>query len=137
MQRRVYYPDAPAEAWFEMPVSSALFRHAQGNALFDTGCHPDAAIDGAARWGAHARYSEPIFTPEEAVTHQLARAGLVAGDIDLVICSHLHYDHCGCNAFFANATISFTLLAGNDGCTSRMPGARPTIATAVSSVFTS
>ena len=105
MPRQIYYPDAAADEWFEMPVSSALFRHAQGNALFDTGCHPDAAIDGAARWGAHARYSEPIFTPEEAVTHQLAQAGLVAGDIDLVICSHLHYDHCGCNAFFTNATM--------------------------------
>ena len=26
-------------------------------------------------------------------------------DIDVVVCSHLHPDHCGCNAFFPRATI--------------------------------
>jgi glyoxylase-like metal-dependent hydrolase (beta-lactamase superfamily II) len=105
MPRHIYYPDAPADIWFEMPVSCALFRHGQGNALFDTGCHPDAARDGEARWGAHARYSEPIFAPQDAVIGQLSLVGLAAADIDLVICSHLHYDHCGCNAFFTNATV--------------------------------
>jgi len=105
MPRHIYYPDAPHEEWFEMPVSCALFKHKQGNALFDTGCHPDAAINGEARWGDHARYSEPIFNPQDAVISQLPATGLAADDIDLVICSHLHYDHCGCNAFFTRATV--------------------------------
>jgi glyoxylase-like metal-dependent hydrolase (beta-lactamase superfamily II) len=105
MPRHIYYPGTPAEDWFEMPVSCALFRHKQGIALFDTGCHPDAAIDGKARWGDHALYSEPIFDSQDAVIGQLGVIGLSAADIDVVICSHLHYDHCGCNAFFTGATI--------------------------------
>jgi glyoxylase-like metal-dependent hydrolase (beta-lactamase superfamily II) len=105
MRRRGYYPAAAREETFELPVSCALFKHPQANALFDTGCHPDAAEHGEARWGAQAGYSVPIFRPEEAVVGQLARAGLTADDIDLVICSHLHYDHCGCNAFFRRATM--------------------------------
>ena len=36
---------------------------------------------------------------------QLPKLGLTAQDVDLVICSHLHYDHCGCNAFFDRATV--------------------------------
>ena len=106
MPRIVYYPDARPEDWFDMPVSCALFRHTQGVALFDTGCHPDAADHGEGRWGRSAvRYSKPIFRPEDAVIGQLPQAGLTAGDIDVVICSHLHYDHCGCNAFFERATV--------------------------------
>jgi N-acyl homoserine lactone hydrolase len=105
MRRRGYYPDAAREETFELPVSCALFKHAQGNALFDTGCHPDAAENAEARWGAHARFSAPIFRAEEAVVGQLALAGLGADDVDVVICSHLHYDHCGCNAFFPRATV--------------------------------
>jgi glyoxylase-like metal-dependent hydrolase (beta-lactamase superfamily II) len=106
MPRMVYYPDARREDWFDMPVSCALFRHTQGVALFDTGCHPDAADHGEGRWGrSAARYSKPIFRREDAVIGQLPQAGLTAEDVDLVICSHLHYDHCGCNAFFARATV--------------------------------
>jgi len=106
MPRAVYYPEARSEEWFEMPVSCALFRHPQGVALFDTGCHPDAADDGENRWGrSAARYSKPIFRREDAVVGQLPQAGLTARDVDLVICSHLHYDHCGCNGFFDRATV--------------------------------
>jgi len=105
MPRAAYYPDADPDDWLEMPVSCALFRHAQGVALFDTGCHPDAADDGEGRWGDGARRSKPIFRPEEAVVSQLLKAGVTAEDVDLVICSHLHYDHCGCNAFFHRATV--------------------------------
>jgi glyoxylase-like metal-dependent hydrolase (beta-lactamase superfamily II) len=105
MPRRVYFPDAVGREMFDLPVSCALFRHAQGNALFDTGCHPDAAVDADARWGLNAAYSPPVFAPEDAVIGQLHLAGLQASDVDLVICSHLHYDHCGCNAFFDRATM--------------------------------
>jgi N-acyl homoserine lactone hydrolase len=105
MPRAAYYPDARPEDWFEMPVSCALFRHAQGVALFDTGCHPDAAEDGEGRWGDAARRAKPIFRPEDAVVGQLLKAGVTAEDVDLVICSHLHFDHCGCNAFFRRATV--------------------------------
>jgi len=105
MRRGVYYPGAAREETIELPVSCTLLKHEQGNVLFDTGCSPQAAIDPVARWGGVARAMQPIFAPEQAVVHQLELAGLLPDDIDLVICSHLHPDHCGCNEHFTRATI--------------------------------
>src|SRR5262249_48348803 len=36
---------------------------------------------------------------------ELARLGLRPEDVDLVVNSHLHPDHCGCNAYFARASV--------------------------------
>jgi len=105
MRRFLYYPDAPREETIDLPVSCALFKHPQGNVLFDTGCHPSVADDAEGRWGSLARALVPIFEAREAVTAQLPLAGLAADDIDVVICSHLHLDHCGCNGFFRKATV--------------------------------
>ncbi len=105
MRKAVFYPDAPADERIDLPVWSFLLRHRQGNVLFDTGCHPATATDAAARWGGMAQKVEPIHEPSENVVAQLSLAGLRADDIELVICSHLHPDHCGCNVFFPRATL--------------------------------
>src|SRR5665213_3036303 len=83
---------------------SVLLRHAEGNVLFDTGCHPLVAENPEARWGALARLMTPIMPQGEHVVHGLKAIGVEPDDIDVVICSHLHPDHCGCNAFFKRAT---------------------------------
>ena len=105
MRRSVFDPSAPREETFELPVSCALIRHHGGNVLFDTGCNPQAAIAPEARWGGLARLMTPIFTPDDTVDAQLPLLGLSANDIDIVVCSHLHPDHCGCNDRFRRATI--------------------------------
>lgn len=105
MRRSVYYPGAPREEMFSLPVSCVLLKHEQGNVLFDTGCSPQAATDPEGRWGPLARAMMPTFEPQDAVIGQLPLAGLEANDIDVVICSHLHPDHCGCNAYFTRATV--------------------------------
>lgn len=105
MRRSVYYPDAAREETLELPVSCALLKHAQGVVLFDTGCHPSVATNAEARWGSLARLLPPIFAEQEAVVSQLPLAGVQASDVDVVVCSHLHPDHCGCNVFFPHATV--------------------------------
>jgi N-acyl homoserine lactone hydrolase len=105
MRRSVFVPGVAKEETFELPVSCTLLRHRQGNVLFDTGCAPEAAIDPQARWGGVARFMTPIFTPDDTVVAQLPKLGLSPEDIDVVVCSHLHPDHCGCNAHFRRATI--------------------------------
>jgi glyoxylase-like metal-dependent hydrolase (beta-lactamase superfamily II) len=105
MRRSVYDPSAPREETFELPVSCGLIRHPQGNVLFDTGCNPQAAIEPEARWGGLARLMTPIFSAGDTVDAQLKLLGLGADDIDIVVCSHLHPDHCGCNDRFRRATI--------------------------------
>ncbi len=105
MRKSVYYPSAEKGETFELPVLCTLLKHAHGNVLFDTGCSPAAATDAEGRWGGVAKAMMPIFKPEDAVVGQLAKAGLGADDIDVVVCSHLHPDHCGCNEHFRKATI--------------------------------
>lgn len=104
MRKSVYAPDVDRAEMIEMPVSSVLLRHAQGNVLFDTGCHPSVAKDPEARWGGLARMMVPIMPEGEHVVSGLAAIGIEPDDIDVVVCSHLHPDHCGCNAFFKRAT---------------------------------
>ena len=105
MRRSVYYPAADRSETMDLPVSCALLKHQQGLVLFDTGCHPSVATQAEARWGSLAHLMVPIFAEQDAVISQLPLAGVAADDIDVVICSHLHPDHCGCNVFFPRATV--------------------------------
>ncbi|CUX56839.1 N-acyl homoserine lactonase family protein [Agrobacterium deltaense] len=105
MRRSIFVAGAAKEETIELPVHATLMRHTRGNVLFDSGCNPDAAIDAPARWGGLSKVMTPIFSPEQTVVHQLDAIGLQPDDIDVVICSHLHPDHCGCNSYFRKATI--------------------------------
>ncbi len=105
MRKSIYLPDADRSEMIELPVSSVLLRDARGNVLFDTGCHPSVVHDADARWGKLAKLIEPIMGPDDNVIAGLAALGLEPGDIDVVVCSHLHPDHCGCNQFFTKATV--------------------------------
>ena len=105
IRKSIYLPDADKSEMIELPVTCVLLRHAQGNVLFDTGCHPSVAENPQARWGAVAKLMQPIMPPGEHVLSSLAGVGLKAEDVDVVVCSHLHPDHCGCNAFFKRATV--------------------------------
>jgi N-acyl homoserine lactone hydrolase len=105
MKKSVYLPDAERGEMLELPVSCFLLRHTQGNVLFDTGCHPSTEQDAEGRWGAMAKAMTPISAPGDNVVAQLHAIGYAPGDIDLVVNSHFHSDHCGCNEFFKQATV--------------------------------
>ena len=104
MRKSIYLPDADRSETIEIPVSCALLRHPQGNVLFDTGCHPSVPGDPEARWGGLARFMVPIMKSGDNVIAALGTIGMAADDVDVVVCSHLHPDHCGCNTFFKRAT---------------------------------
>lgn len=105
MRKSVYVPDAERHETIDIPVSCYLLRHAQGNVLFDTGCHPSTADNAEARWGGMAKVMAPISKHDENVIDQLKLVGLAPEDIDVVVNSHFHSDHCGCNEFFKKATV--------------------------------
>ena len=105
MKRRTYFPDASPDETIDLPVMSFLIRHRQANVLFDTGCHPSALRDPVGRWRGLAKVMKPICDPDDNLIGSLRCIGVTPGDVDVVICSHLHPDHCGCNAFFARATV--------------------------------
>jgi glyoxylase-like metal-dependent hydrolase (beta-lactamase superfamily II) len=105
LKRSIYFPDADRAETIDVPVSCFLMRHKQGNVLFDSGCHPSVIDDAPGRWGGLARVMTPIFSHDQSLIAQLEGVGLRPDDIDVVVNSHLHPDHCGCNAFFKRATI--------------------------------
>jgi N-acyl homoserine lactone hydrolase len=104
MRKMVYVPEADRSEMIELPVSCFLLRHAQGNVLFDSGCHPSVP-ENPAHWQGMEKFMTPIMPPGENVLTGLSTIGLSAADVDVVVCSHLHPDHCGCNAFFKRASI--------------------------------
>jgi len=104
MKKNIFVPNADRSETIELPVSCVLLRHRQGNVLFDTGCHPSVPDNPDARWGGLAKFMTPIMPAGENALNALAAIGVEPGDIDGVVCSHLHPDHCGCNAFFKKAT---------------------------------
>lgn len=105
MRKSVYLPDAERTESIELPVSCVLFKHKLGNVLFDTGCHPSTLSDATARWGTMAKAMVPIGSAEDNVLTGLASVGFTPDDIDIVVNSHFHSDHCGCNEFFTRATV--------------------------------
>jgi glyoxylase-like metal-dependent hydrolase (beta-lactamase superfamily II) len=105
LKRSIYFPDADRAETMDAPVSAFLIRHRQGNVLFDSGCHPSVIDDAAARWGGIARVMVPIFSHGQDLISELGGVGVRPEDIDIVVNSHFHSDHCGCNEFFKKATI--------------------------------
>jgi N-acyl homoserine lactone hydrolase len=100
----MYDADAPRGETLDVPVSCVLLRHRQGNVLYDTGCHPAVADGAEARWGRLSKIMTPLMGPRDNVIAALDDIGLRCDDIDVVVCSHLHVDHCGCSTFFKRAT---------------------------------
>jgi glyoxylase-like metal-dependent hydrolase (beta-lactamase superfamily II) len=84
----------PQDLWRPCPCLTFLIRHPTGNILFDLGCTEDWQSAWQATGIAEmVPYDE--WTAEQQLEPVLARTGLGVGDIDLVVASHLHMDHCG------------------------------------------
>jgi N-acyl homoserine lactone hydrolase len=90
----------------ELPIPSYLIEHPRGTALFDTGLHPACQHDPASRVGPRLstlfRFN---YHPGEEISARLAALGRDPAQIDLIITSHLHFDHVGGNALIPNATV--------------------------------
>jgi glyoxylase-like metal-dependent hydrolase (beta-lactamase superfamily II) len=104
MKANMYWSDAPRDEIREFPCACYLIRHPQGNVLFDTGCHPAVETNAEARWGGLAKVMTPIHKADNNILSELKNVGIRPDDIDVVVNSHLHMDHCGCNEFFKKAT---------------------------------
>jgi N-acyl homoserine lactone hydrolase len=83
----------------QIPVTCYLIRTSDAVILFDTGLSP-RAVPGLMRNDPMAR-----FTDEDLLVHRLDVLGLKADDVDLVVLSHLHYDHAGGAALFGKSEL--------------------------------
>ncbi len=75
------------------PCYSVLIDHPDGRFLFDTGFD-------AAHVNRVLPFEKPRQSPDQTIVGQLALIGLGTGDIDAIINSHFHFDHCGGNQLF-------------------------------------
>ncbi len=73
----------------QIPVSCYLVRTGDTTILFDTGLSP-RAVPGLLRNDPLAKFSEA-----DLLVRRLDGIGLEPGDVDVVVLSHLHYDHAG------------------------------------------
>jgi N-acyl homoserine lactone hydrolase len=85
------------------PVWSALLRTPEGNILFDTGLHPVHVDRPDATFGPQPSMTV-VMEHADAVVARLAAIGVKPGDVNVVVNSHLHFDHAGNNGAFPAAT---------------------------------
>ena len=77
------------------PYFLYVVKHPAGTLVFDSGAHPQLATDPELRLGPAAADFEVTLSPDDHVERRLAAIGLRPRDVDLVVQSHLHFDHAG------------------------------------------
>lgn len=89
-----------------VPVPAFLVRHpSAGPILVDTGLHPSIATDGKENFGGLGnRFGKPALDAGKDVPAQLRDRGLDAGEIPIVVMTHLHIDHTSAISEFPNST---------------------------------
>jgi len=87
-----------------MPVPSWLVEHPRGLVLFDAGMHRELQRD-TARIRVLFRTTTLDFHPGEELAARVTAAGYSPADVELLIFSHLHFDHCGGTAELPNARL--------------------------------
>jgi len=91
----VYWNRGPAGE-VRFPVYSVLIDHADGLYLFDTGFDYDHVM-------AVLPFEKPQQTKEQTIEGAIRKAGYEPKDINYVINSHYHFDHCGGNKHLKEA----------------------------------
>lgn len=86
---------------FRFPVYSLYIDHPDAKVLIDTGFEKE--------WvERNLPFEKPHQSDEQRIDAQLAKIGVDPADIDIVINSHLHFDHCSNNKLFPQATFYFS-----------------------------
>ena len=93
------------EGMIRIPVPAYLIDHPRGRILFDSGMHETVATDAKARLGGMAKYFGVDFQASDHVGAQLGRLDLGVEDVDILVNSHLHFDHAGGNAAIPNSPV--------------------------------
>lgn len=79
-----------------IPVFSVFIDHPQGKVLVDTGFDLEQTKK-------DLPFEEPEQTPDQTIPAQLEKIGVKPEDVDILVNTHLHFDHCGANKLFPHA----------------------------------
>src|SRR5262249_55394879 len=83
----------------QIPVTCYLVRASDTTILFDTGLSP-RAVPGLVRTDPLARFGD-----DDLLIHRLDALGLEPSDVDVVVLSHLHFDHAGGAELFTSSEL--------------------------------
>jgi 4-pyridoxolactonase len=86
---------------YRFPVYAVYIEHPQARILLDTG-FDKAWVDRV------LPFEKPQQEPSQTLLAQLGLIGVKPDDIDIVVNSHLHFDHCSGNKLFPKATFVMT-----------------------------
>ena len=93
--------------WLEFPVPAFLVEHPRaGPVLIDTGFHPSVAVEPRKNLGpvAHILFKDVRMEAEQAATAQLRAKGVEPSRVNVVVMTHLHFDHASAISEFPDAT---------------------------------
>ncbi len=93
------------EGKLKIPVPGYLLKHPKGLVLFDTGLHKSMQTDAKGRLGVMAPLFDIDFEENEDIAARLAALDVDVNDIDYIVNSHLHFDHCGGNDAIPNSPV--------------------------------
>ncbi|MFM9108034.1 MAG: N-acyl homoserine lactonase family protein [Chloroflexota bacterium] len=86
---------------FRFPVFAVFIDHPDGKIMLDTGFDKD--------WVERKLpFEKPTQTADQTIAAQLAKLGVKPEEIDIVVNSHLHFDHCSANKLFPQAKFIFS-----------------------------
>jgi N-acyl homoserine lactone hydrolase len=88
-----------------VPVPAFLIEHPRGLVLFDTGLHPELASS-TARMRGLDKYFAPTLSADGTVGPRIRAAGYDPAGVEVIVTSHLHFDHCGGNVEVPNARLA-------------------------------
>lgn len=94
----LFYGERSAER-VRVPIACYLVKTTDGAILFDTGVSP-RAVPGLMRNDPMAQFDD-----DDLLVHRLDALGLEPNDVDVVVLSHLHFDHAGGAELFANSEL--------------------------------
>ncbi|KAI4926264.1 hypothetical protein J4E85_006556 [Alternaria conjuncta] len=101
LPERLFVTDADPERRATVPSLSFLIRHGASNLVFDLGLKRDFSGYREAQQHHIAQRQPTSVSPDAA--DSLRRGGLDPKDVDVVILSHVHWDHVGTPSDFTNA----------------------------------
>lgn len=88
------FEDGAPSTPITLPIPAWLIRHPKGTVLLDTGMHEQLSHP-SRLLKAISRHFAVGLTPEQLVSARLRATGVEPSEIDFVVLSHLHFDHCG------------------------------------------
>lgn len=105
-KEKVFTPGIDQGVWIDVPIWAALIQSQGLNILLDTGMHPvhidrpESTFEGT----SYAQSIIPRMVEADSLQNRLAETGISPSEIDIVINTHLHFDHAGGNYLFPQAT---------------------------------